>query len=168
MSCPIPTPRWKEANKAARDLAAPYSSPPIPVLEIAQNSGVNVIFTDFGSHSEKIAGFCDFDAARIYVNENDILGRQMFTMAHELGHWILHRVFFLQEPDLYPILPRFQRAVDKNVFESEANYFAARLLVPDILLKPVKNTPVSILADMFCVSREMMENRLRNDRSNNG
>jgi Zn-dependent peptidase ImmA (M78 family) len=167
MSCPISTPRWKEANKAAKNLAAPYSSPPIPVLEIAQNSGVNVIFTDFGSHSEKIAGFCDFDAARIYVNENDPLVRQMFTMAHELGHWILHREYFVKEPELYPILPRYQIVKNTNAFEQEANCFAARLLVPDVLLKPVKNTPVSILADMFCVSRAMMENRLGNNRSNN-
>ncbi len=167
MSCPIPTPRWKEANKAARDLAEPYSSPPIPVLEIARNSGVDVIFTDFAKYSKKISGFCDFVEERIYVNENDSLGRQMFTMAHELGHWILHRDFFLREPDLYPVLPRFQKTEKTNVFEIEANYFAARLLVPDTLLNPVKNTPVSILADIFCVSREMMENRLGNNRFNN-
>lgn len=161
MTTLIDTPRWKVASKAARDLAADYSSPPVPVLEIAERSGVNVVFTDFKDHAEKVAGFCDFATQRIYVNKNDSVGRQNFTMAHELGHWVLHRDLFMQHPEKYRILARFQQPEQGNVLEIEANFFAANLLVPVRLLDPVRTAPVAVLTDIFCVSREMMENRLK-------
>jgi Zn-dependent peptidase ImmA (M78 family) len=131
------------------------------VHEIAQRNGVNVVFSTFGDHSDKVAGFCDFASARIYVNKNDGIGRQMFTMAHELGHWILHRQFFAADPQAYAVLPRFQRPT-QTPMETEANVFAAELLVPPRLLEAVKGAPVAALSKVFRVSREMMENRLKN------
>lgn len=154
-------PRWGLAKAEAAKLADPYSSPPIPVLEIAESHGVDVIITDFGDAGDRVAGFCDFGSARLYVNAKDALTRQTFTMAHELGHWILHREFFDAHPERYQILPRFQRAAANDPFEQEANCFAANLLVPDRLLLPVKGAQVATLAEIFAVSREMMENRLK-------
>lgn len=156
------TARWKLAKQQADELSAPYSSPPIPVLEIAESNGVDVVFSDFGPSGEKVAGFCDFHGAKLYVNADDPINRQTFTIAHELGHWILHRSFFERRPDLYHLLPRFQRAERGNPFEQEANCFAANLLVPRKLLIPVKDAPVTALSTIFAVSREMMENRLKN------
>lgn len=155
-------PRYVLAQTRANALTARYSTPPIPVLEIAEQAGVNVVFSDFGKHSDAVAGFCDFEARRLYVNAKDIRARQLFTMAHELGHWVMHRDFFLKEPDKYPVLPRFQSVETSNVFEREANCFAANLLVPRRLLDPVRSSPVSTLAEVFGVSRAMMENRLKN------
>tara|TARA_R110002049_G_C9097405_1_gene556741 strand:- start:812 stop:1297 length:486 start_codon:yes stop_codon:yes gene_type:complete len=155
-------PRWSVAEQEARRLAEPYSSPPIPVLEIAESNGVNVIFADFGENSEKVAGLCDFPNARIYINEVEAPDRQAFTMAHELGHWILHRDVFLEDPDRYPVFPRFSQPNQADPLEKEANKFAACLLVPLRLLRPVKDAPVSQLASIFGVSRTMMEYRLRN------
>src|SRR5690606_28199437 len=100
-------PRWTLAQQTADRLTQDYSAPPIPVHEIAENNGVNVVFADFGEHSEKVSGFCDFNARRLYVNADDTTERQSFTIAHELGHWLLHREAFLAEPDKYPVLPRF-------------------------------------------------------------
>ena len=155
-------PRWKLAEQRADDLSAPYSSPPIPALEIAENNGVNVVFIVFGPNAEAVSGLCDFEKARIYVNRDDNPGRQTFTIAHELGHWLLHRDIFLEEPDRYPVLPRFSQPDRDDPLEKEANKFAAALLVPERLLRPVKNAPVTILADVFGVSRTMMEHRLKN------
>ena len=157
-------PRWGHAEKKANELSAPYSSPPIPVLDIAEDNGVNVVFADFGKNSESVSGLCDFPNARIYVNEDDIPERQAFTMAHELGHWLLHRDVFLKQPELYPVLPRFSSPDQSNILEKEANKFAATLLVPARLLKPVKDAPVSTLASIFGVSRTMMEFQLKNVR----
>ena len=154
-------PRWDLAKREAEALSAPYSAPPIPVLEIAESHGVDVMFADFGEAGEKVAGFCDFQNARLYVNAMDRLSRQTFTIAHELGHWILHRPFFEKKPDLYQILPRFQRVGRSDPFEQEANCFAANLLVPSRLLSPVRGANVAQLASIFAVSREMMENRLK-------
>lgn len=155
-------PRWGLAERTATDLTEEYSSPPIPVLEIAERSGVNVIFEDFGEHSEAVSGFCDFGRARLYVNADDMPERQSFTIAHELGHWMLHRDFFLAHPEDYPVLPRFTDPNRSDPKEKEANKFAACLLVPERLLKPVKGAPISSLASVFGVSRTMMEFRLQN------
>lgn len=153
--------RWDFVRAKANALTSQYSVPPIPVLEIAEQSGVDVVFTDFGKHGPIVAGFCDFEEAKIYVNSADKLGRQMFTMAHELGHWVLHKDFFSHDEKTYAVLPRFQRA-KKNNIETEANYFAAELLVPSRMLYPVKGAGVAKLAEIFGVSKEMMENRLKN------
>jgi Zn-dependent peptidase ImmA (M78 family) len=155
---------WKKARAVADDLTERYSSPPIPVLEIAERSGVDVVFADMGPHADVVAGFCDFAAAKLYVNRADIPNRQSFTIAHELGHWLLHRDLFKAHPEKYPVLPRFQSTDKNNPVEQEANFFAANLLVPARLLKPVSNAPVAALAGAFKVSRTMMEYRVKNVR----
>jgi Zn-dependent peptidase ImmA (M78 family) len=95
------------------------------------------------------------------VNDGDVFGRKMFTIAHEFGHWMLHRPYFEADKKAYAVLPRFQNP-KANTFEREANCFAAELLVPKKLLLPVRTAGVAKLADLFGVSREMMENRLKN------
>ena len=151
------TPRWNFAEAEAYKLAKNYSAPPIPVYEIAEQNGANVLFVDFGPNSERVSGLCDFAAARIYVNKLDHPQRQAFTIAHELGHWMLHREYFLKEPEKYPVLARFGDPDKDNPMEKEANKFAACLLVPSHLLKPVLGASVSALAEIFGVSRTMME-----------
>lgn len=159
------TPRWSFAKAEADRLTAPFSAPPIPVHEIAEQSGVDVVFYDFGKFADAVSGLCDFANARILVNTRDRLERKMFTIAHELGHWVLHRDIFAKDPDRYPVLPRFSNPNAGDPLEKEANHFAANLLVPDRLLKPVMDGPVSSLTRIFVVSRTMMEFRLRNARS---
>lgn len=154
-------PRWAKAVATADELTKDISSPPIPVYEIAERNGVNVVFADFGLHAEKVSGLCDFKAARIYVNKDDSTERQSFTIGHELGHWLLHREFFLKHPEDYPIFPRFSDPNRNDPMEKEANKFAACLLVPERLLAPVKNAPTTALARSFGVSRTMMEFRLK-------
>jgi Zn-dependent peptidase ImmA (M78 family) len=155
-------PRWALVKQKADELSAPFSAPPIPALEIAERQGVDVIFADFGDANEQVAGFCDFSSAKLYVNASDVTQRQTFTIAHELGHWVLHRRLFEANPKSYQIFPRFQDVDSHNIYEQEANHFAANLLVPLRLLKPVKEASVSSLASAFAVSRSMMEYRLQN------
>ena len=140
-----------------------YSSPPIPVLEIAEENGVKVVFASFGDYSEAVSGYFDFEKAKLFVNAEDRTQRQSFTIAHELGHWLMHRDVFLNDPDKYPVLPRFSKPDISDPREKEANTFAAHLLVPDHLLKPVLSPTVgaAALSDVFFVSRTMMEIRMR-------
>lgn len=156
--------RWNLAVSEANRFTEQYSAPPIPVVEIAEGNGVDVVFADFGVYRETVAGFCDFRAAKLFVNRADKLERQLFTIAHEFGHWVLHREFFLKNPDKYPVFPRFQSGASKNAYEQEANKFAANMLVPDRLLRPVSSAPVSVLANIFKVSKTMMEFRLQDGR----
>lgn len=155
-------PRWTIATQAAEKLTATYVRPPIPVHRIAEESGVDVVFADFGKHAETVAGFCDFKQAKLFVNREDRPDRQSFTIAHELGHWILHRDLFLCNPDLYPILRRSADPNRSDPLEKEANKFAANLLVPEHLLEPIKSAPITMLAKAFGVSPTMMGFRVRN------
>jgi len=156
------SPRYNFAKSQAEKLSSNFSAPPIPVLEIAENNGVDVVFANFGQHANEVAGFCDFGDAKLYVNDKDSTERQLFTIAHELGHWMLHKPIFDHDPERYPVLLRVQDANEKDPLEQEANCFAANLLVPMRLLKPVSEAPATKLSKIFGVSRTMMEFRLKN------
>ena len=75
-------------------------------------------------------------------------GRFRFTVAHELGHWVLHRPLFLAEAQQIPLFdPRLDvqmTSLNRSVFPSgnqigpeewQANQFASCLLIPPALLR---------------------------------
>ncbi len=155
-------PRWDIARKSADRLTQSYKRPPIPVHRIAEENGVDVVFADFGKHTDTVAGFCDFKQAKLFVNRKDKADRQSFTIAHELGHWLLHRDLFISHPERYPMLLRVADTNKTDPLEREANHFAANLLVPEHLLEPIKNAPITMLAKAFGVSPTMMGFRVRN------
>jgi len=76
----------------------------------------------------------DLDPTRRFLAE----GRFRFTLAHELGHWILHRGLFLAQRSqqaLYtgaPESPSFicRRSESKRAEEWQADRFAACILMP--------------------------------------
>ena len=120
------------------------------------------MLVDFQRYDREVSGFCDFAERKLYANQNDSSARRSFTIAHELGHWVLHQDYFRRYPEKYPILPRFTMPNRMDPLEREANHFAANLLVPDRLLKQVWGAPVARLARAFNVSIQMMEFRLKN------
>ncbi|WP_312120167.1 ImmA/IrrE family metallo-endopeptidase [Kosakonia cowanii] len=84
------------------------------------------------------------------VNSLHHPNRQRFTIAHELGHFIKHSTQFDFFEDKI-----FFRNGETNLFEIEANKFAAELLMPELeFRKFVKDnsTLVSDIADFFHVS----------------
>mgnify|MGYP001577598842 CR=1 FL=1 len=109
----------------------------------------------------RVSGFFDADSKTIYVNINDSLTRQNFTIAHELGHYILGH-----DTKEYGVLLRFPELNAKEDVEKEANCFAANLLVPEKMLKEIMRSysldkkDVPILAQIFGVSNMVMEYRL--------
>ncbi|MFK7867886.1 MAG: ImmA/IrrE family metallo-endopeptidase [Roseobacter sp.] len=127
------------------------------VFEIAKENGVEVVFANFSSNAENVAVLCGFANARIYVNEDKTSDRRSLTIAHELGHWILHRRFFVDHPDHYPVLPPFNELNRSDPLKTEANKFVACLQVPMRLLRAIKNAPVSDLPSVFGLYRSMME-----------
>lgn len=156
--------RWDHAKRTADNLTKDFTRPPLPVRAIAESQGVDVVFADFGKHSKSVAGFCDFAKARLYVNKEEIVVRQTFTIAHELGHWLLHKTLFEGDPQKYAVLPRNSVPDYSLPYEKEANHFAAHLLVPSRLLRPVMETStVSHLAKAFGVSYTMMSFRVANE-----
>lgn len=135
-------------------------SPPVNIKELAKNYGLEVIEFDFGEEANNISGFIDIEKKKIYVNSNDSENRKTFTVAHELGHWLLHREKLDTNPD-YAILYRQPLGkANKDPIEAEANFFAATLLVPKELLDKEENKDPTYLAGRFKVSEEVIGYRL--------
>lgn len=110
-----------------------------------------------------MSGQLSFDGSRyvISINQNDSLTRQRFTLAHELGHYMLgHGERFDNSETLY-------RGGAKYTFaEIEANSFAAELLMPEpvvrYLLFDENLQTIAQLSDVFLVSEQAMRYRLKN------
>lgn len=71
----------------------------------------------------------------IVVNEDDAEVRQRFTIAHELGHLLLHRYTTTHADSGFKVRFRDQASSAGSVREEiEANQFAAELLMPEDLV----------------------------------
>lgn len=136
------------------------SEPPVNPIEIARNLGVDVHFVTFSDpeNRSKVSGFYDAEEDSIYVNEEEYPLRQTFTIAHELGHRVLHRDWAASND--YRMLLR-QDGYNDDTREKEANAFAANLLVPRFMLNSYYNyaSPAK-LSKLFAVSEPMINNRL--------
>jgi Zn-dependent peptidase ImmA (M78 family) len=112
-------------------------SAPVPVEELATALGVPVVKepTD-----DEISGFLFRDRAQksaiIGVNAIHHPNRQNFTIAHELGHFLLHEGDEVHVDRGFQIKLRadFSRK-GSDVEERESNLFAAEILMPASFLK---------------------------------
>ena len=123
----------------------------------------------------------------IVVNKNHPITRRRFTAAHEIGHCLLHAdevkgkgvgdlldlVRRHDEPDYYPEfdIVAYDPFVDENiaVMESEADCFAAELLMPCSAIRRAKRSGVwryRDLARAFGVSEAALKRRLRDMQKN--
>ncbi len=137
-------------------------SPPVKIEDIAANYGLTIVEADFERND--VAGLIDPAEKKIYVNKNDSDTRQAFTIAHELGHWLLHQDQLSKDPTKYAVLyrkPLGQPSEDH--IETEANFFAANLLVPRNLLEKYKGENPNTIAKIFGVSPEVVGYRMRNE-----
>lgn len=80
----------------------------------------------------------------IVINEQNNEQRNRFTICHEIGHIILHKTF-----------------QDSKQLEKEANMFAARILMPIILIKELNIDSPEVLASLCNVSLESANFRLK-------
>lgn len=74
------------------------------------------------------------DSAIITINRNVNPGRQRFTAAHEIGHWMYDR----GEANACTA-EKIEKAWGKSGRETRANRFAGALLLPDRMLQPYLN-----------------------------
>ena len=155
-------PLWKklrEREVSATDLRNIFGidEPPVPVLRIASGMGIEIYYRENAGWD----GALDIDErnmrARIFVEKNHPVTRQRFTVAHELGHVVMH-------PHTHVHRDTAGRMNSDNFIEWQANRFAARLLMPEWMVRFAYNrvsTDVSQLARSFVVSREAMRIRLQ-------
>lgn len=138
------------------------SYPEDSLLDITSRLGVKVYATDFGKHNDEIRGivrYANGTEASIQLNANHGKTRQTFTLAHELGHYWLHKNEELYYIDKY----NYSEDSEEAKKETEANYFASSLLMPkERFMKLITETDnTEAVAKFFGVSEVAVRNRLR-------
>jgi Zn-dependent peptidase ImmA (M78 family) len=152
---------YPRVKREARRLIEEFgiTAPPVDPVRIAQGLGLTVFFVTFEPEKRNVSGFFDCDEQAIFVNRDEYPLRQTFTIAHELGHKILHEEW--AKSSSYRVLLRDQGYDGDEPHEKEANAFAAHLLVPRFLLDQYwRRLNVEQLSTIFAVSEPMIRNRL--------
>lgn len=131
---------------------------PVDPVKIAKTYDIEVYE---GKLDNKIAGairyYKDKDTFEILVNKNDPKTKQRFTIAEELGFYILYKEKIKSEEIHINLI---DKEVDEE--EKEVEYFAGALLINKNLLENVYNINSTILelAELFKVSVSSMTLRL--------
>jgi Zn-dependent peptidase ImmA (M78 family) len=150
------------------------NSLPIPINELAWKRGLAVQPYDLG---ENVSGVLVINNGTGFIGYNPLESsvRQRFTVAHELGHYELHRpnqqeALFVD--NTFRVEFRNQdSSTGELAQEREANAFAAAILMPEnILLEVIKNyhfelgddESIQKLSTLFNVSVSAMTFRLIN------
>jgi Zn-dependent peptidase ImmA (M78 family) len=149
---------------------------PVPVEKIAKSLDAVIRFSPL---DQELSGmiYIKEGVPLIGVNSLHHPNRQRFTIAHELGHLVLHRDLITSEVHVdkkFPVLMRDSvSATGTDLIEIEANNFAAALLMPKALLDEAlakiefdieDASPLEDLAKRFRVSRQTLEYRISNMR----
>ena len=152
------------ASERAASLLARHGArkPPVKVHEMAATLGLNIQEGRFESpYDRDIQGYLDWAKKTIVLNADDGYTRKRFTIAHELGHVMLHQKELEANPDLGIMYRQALGMSDPDPKEREANHFAACLLMPASMVLRFKDVPSTrTIAGMFIVSEQAMKFRL--------
>lgn len=129
---------------------------PVEVDIIAEKLGMDIIPTPFLSKKFNIDAFLSSDLSSIYVDQDFYYSheqRYRFSIAHELGHYHLHRDFYknltFSTPEEWVKVYTAFPDKDHNWAEFQANTFAACLLIPDVSFIPRYNDELERNIDLI-------------------
>jgi Zn-dependent peptidase ImmA (M78 family) len=165
-------PRYTRIEQLANALLveAGVSDSPVPVDVIVMARGITLQATNLG----EVSGLVVRQGKEIVigVNKKEALTRQRFTIAHELGHALLHHGEEVRFDKDFRINLRSEASgLGVHIEEIEANFFAACLLMPRRFLEAdpaaalvdVEDArAVAVLAKRYGVSAHAMSIRLGN------
>ena len=163
-----------KAEAVARDLLAQHSitTPAVPVDDLAKALGLTVVLQRMdGDVSGMLLRSDDSERAVVGVNSIHTVTRRRFTVAHELGHYLLHDGRpVIVDPNVRANYRDSRSSLATDREEIEANRFAAELLMPEAMVRRALRTVegnddsdiAQSLARRFKVSNEAMTYRLIN------
>jgi Zn-dependent peptidase ImmA (M78 family) len=149
-------------------------SVPIQVEKIAKKLGLDVVQRDLGSNVSGVL-YVQNGKGTIGYNPNESEVRKRFTIAHEIGHFVLHKInndMFIDKKE-FKLFRNEQSSTGEHRMEQEANAFAAALLMPkELLITEIKKFKIDLsddeddsirnLAKKFEVSATAMTYRIDN------
>lgn len=151
------------------EIISENQGPPVNIEAIIRSLGIELDKkADLDAEISGQIELTENGSYKISTNKSDNYFRKRFTMAHELGHYLLHAHLIGNGVDDN----RAYRSVAAGQFhnrsigpaqETEANRFAATLLMPSGLVRQAFNEckdDLSKLATTFQVSKQAMEIRL--------
>jgi Zn-dependent peptidase ImmA (M78 family) len=165
-----------KAERCAQELLTRHGviKPPTPITKLANAEGILLVEEPF--RDDEVSGVLLREPGHttIIVNAANANVRQRFTIAHEIGHYKLHKgtVYLDGRARINFRDGRASMATDSE--EIEANTFAAALLMPTEWIRTAFESVVrqgavnsedelaEILAGRFVVSRQAMQIRLVN------
>lgn len=172
--------RLKQIEELANEILLETGcySIPVRVREVVGKKYIDIDERDLGNDVSGVL-LSDGRSAIIGVNNKNKEPRKRFTLAHELGHYVLghqREGVFVDTPHKYlTILFRDENSsTGEYLQEREANAFAASLLMPrELVIEKAKEIAkkfvlqpdsdiVEILASEFEVSNQAMGLRLSN------
>jgi Zn-dependent peptidase ImmA (M78 family) len=168
----------KIASDLLTELEIPAKAPvdlDIVMKQLAEKRklSIEVLYEDFSKDMTGVSAILikEKGKAVIAVNNRHPEVRQRFSLAHELGHLIMHGNYehLKVEKSIQPRL--FTRADGiHSLDEKEANEFAAELLMPEELIRKdfekyidkKEDNIISYLAEKYNVSEIALQYRLNN------
>lgn len=132
--------------------------PHVDVSKVAEQLGIKVHSKDLDPEVSGTLYRHDHHAL-IVVNSSESGVRQRFTIAHEIGHYLMHKD---QDIHIDSSQTFFRRTGPSDTRELEANQFAAALLMPKSMLEAERDFNVDKLAKKYKVSAQAMTYRLIN------
>ena len=144
--------------------------PPVDVLRVARELGARVERADLGEECSGVLVRGEGSAV-IGVNYRHHPNRQRFTIAHELGHYVMHDGGTYVDRSTYVRFRNFLSGSGTDSEEREANQFGASLLMPKQWVREYfTNRPFDLDDDealaaaaiFFGVSTQAFSLRLRN------
>jgi Zn-dependent peptidase ImmA (M78 family) len=100
---------------------------PVPTCEIAGFLGFAVYSFKPSKQDQNISGAVYHEERKIFFNKHERLRRNIFTIAHEIGHIILHGA----NQDHID----YKKSTSLNDKERQADEFAACLLMPESVFR---------------------------------
>lgn len=110
--------------------------PPVPVHKLAELAGAEI---RTGKMPPELSGFLLRQGGRpvIGVNTGQVTQRQRFTIAHEIGHMLLHPEESYVDRGFSVYFRDERSATAEDLAEMQANQFAADLLMPREMLESI-------------------------------
>jgi Zn-dependent peptidase ImmA (M78 family) len=125
---------YLKSEKAADTVIGQFqiTEVPVPIFEIAAKMDLQLIEYNLGSETSGVL-VINNGKGTIGYNPKDPLVRRRFTIAHELGHYLMHKEsneLFVDSYFLMKYRGNNSYSDEEYKQEQEANAFAAALLMP--------------------------------------